>query len=322
MAKKTLPPAHYGTPKLVGGTANPSFNAQVAKTLKMPLVATRIGRFKDGEVQVIVEENLRGCDVYVLQPSSPPVNDNLMELLVTVDALRRASVARITAVIPYFGYARQDRKAEPRAPISASLVAHLLETAGVNHVLTADIHAPQIQGFFSIPMDNLQAAPLFANDIQQKHKLSNLCVVSTDVGGIVRARSMARRLDVELAVIDKRRDGPGSVAEMNLIGNVSGKHCILIDDIIDTAGTMCSAAEALMHQYRATAVSAYATHGLFSGEALKRIENSVFNEVVVTNALPAPAHAKIRTLCIAGLFARAIHCMTTGESIAALYEAS
>jgi ribose-phosphate pyrophosphokinase len=248
-----------------------------------------------------------------------------MELLVIVDALRRASVGKITAVIPYFGYARQDRKASPRAPITASLIANMLSASGVDHVLTVDVHAIQIQGFFTIPMDNLHAAPVLSQDIRKKHDLDNMVVVSPDAGGVIRARSLAKRLDIPLAIIDKRRSGENNeVVEMNVIGDVKNKTCLIIDDMIDTAGTICKAAESLITECGAQDVIAYATHGIFSKNAISRIENSYFKEVVVTDTMPLAegldTSNKIRVVSIAPLVAEAIQRLINDESITALYE--
>ena len=313
------------TPMLACGTAHEELTETVSTILGLPITNIFSSHFADGETRIEIEENVRGKDIYLIQPTCPPVNDNLMELLIIVDALRRASVGKITAVIPYFGYARQDRKASPRAPITASLVAHMLSAAGVDHVLTVDVHAIQIQGFFSIPMDNLHAAPVLAKDIRKKHDLSKMVVVSPDAGGVVRARSLAKKLDIPLAIIDKRRSGEeNEVVEMNVIGEVEGKTCLIIDDMIDTAGTICKAAESLVTKCGANDVIAYATHGIFSNNAVKRIQDSYFKEVVITDTIPTTqdidSTAKIRTVSIAPLIAESIHRLINDESITALYE--
>lgn len=313
------------TPLIATGTAHEELAETIATIMGLPLTDIYCSHFADGETRVEIMENVRGQDVYLIQPTCPPVNDNIMELLIIVDALRRASVGKITAVIPYFGYARQDRKASPRAPITSSLVAHMLSSAGVDHVLTVDVHATQTQGFFSIPMDNLHAAPVLVQDIRKKHDLSNMVAVAPDAGGVARARSMAKRLGIPLAIIDKRRSGiDNEVVEMNVIGNVTGKTCLIIDDMIDTAGTICKAAESLVKECGATDVIAYATHGIFSADALQRIEDSYFKEVIITDTLPPLEEMakikKIRLVSIAPLLAEAITRLINDESITALYD--
>ena len=256
--------------KIISGNSNRPLAEAIAAYLDTPLTQADVRRFADMEVFVEIHENVRGEDVFVVQSTSYPANDNLMELLVTLDALRRGSARRITAVIPYYGYARQDRKSGPRTPISAKLLANLITTAGADRVLTIDLHAGQIQGFFDIPTDNLYAAPVFTDDIQAKYENGNLMIVSPDVGGVVRARALARRLNVDLAIIDKRRPRAGVSEVMNIIGDVSGRHCIMVDDIVDSGGTLCNAAKALMDS-GALSVDAYVTHGVLSGGAVSRI---------------------------------------------------
>lgn len=315
--------SRYGDIRLLAGNANRLVAEKIARRLTRPLVNAEISKFADGETRVEINEDIRGTDVFILQSTCPPVNDNLMELLVMIDACRRASAARVTAVMPYFGYARQDRKASPRAPISAKLVANMLtKAAGVDRVLTLDLHAAQIQGFFDIPVDNLHAAPVLAADIREKYDLKNLIIISPDVGGVARARSMARRLDVPLAVIDKRRDGPNQATIMNIIGDVEGKDCLVLDDIIDTASTAGPAADALLAKGAKT-VTAYMTHGLFSGPAVERIRNSKYKEIVVTDSVwlsdEAKADPKIRIVSLVDFLAEAIRRVAHDDSISALY---
>jgi ribose-phosphate pyrophosphokinase len=288
------------------------------------LTKASVKRFADLEVFVEIHENVRGEDVFVVQPTSFPANDNLMELLVIVDALRRGSARRITAVIPYYGYARQDRKSGPRTPISAKLVANLITTAGADRVLTLDLHAGQIQGFFDIPTDNLFAAPVFVRDIRESFgETRDLTIVSPDVGGVVRARIIAQRLDADLAIIDKRRERAGVSEVMNIIGNVVGRRCILIDDIVDSAGTLCNAGEALKRA-GATSVSAYVTHGVLSGGAVARIEASPLDQLVTTDSIQATDAmrdaAKIRQLTIAQLMAEAIRRVSEEKSVSSLFD--
>jgi ribose-phosphate pyrophosphokinase len=283
-----------------------------------------VRRFADEEVFVEIHENVRGEDVFVVQSTGFPANDNLMELLICIDALKRASAKRITAVIPYFGYARQDRKPGPRTPISAKLVANLITAAGAHRVLAMDLHAGQIQGFFDIPTDNLYAAPVMSADIQARFSGKNLMVVSPDVGGVVRARSLAKRLDnAPLAIVDKRRERPGESEVMNIIGDVSGRFCILVDDIVDSAGTLCNAAAALL-EAGAEGVVAYVSHGVLSGGAVARVEGSSLTELVITDSIAAPEAVKeakkIRLLTIAPLFAEAIKRIADESSVSSLFD--
>jgi len=310
--------------KLLAGNSNLPLAKAIADYLEMPLTEASVRRFADEEIFVEVNENVRGEDVFVLQSTSYPVNDNLMELLICIDALRRASAKRITAVIPYFGYARQDRKPGPRTPISAKLVANLITTAGADRVLSMDLHAGQIQGFFDIPTDNLWAAPVMAADIQARLSAKQLMVVSPDVGGVVRARSLAKRLDnAPLAIVDKRREKAGESEVMNIIGEVEGRCCILVDDIVDSAGTLCNAAAALKSQ-GATDVYAYCSHGVLSGAAAARVQASELSELVVTDTIyPGEADdpkGKIRRLSIAPLFGEAIRRIADEASVSSLFD--
>lgn len=305
------------------GNANPQLAQRIVDHLNLPLGKAHVGTFSDGEITVEIMENVRGRDVFVVQPTCVPTNDNMMELLVMVDALYRASADRITAVIPYFGYARQDRRVRSqRVPITAKLVANMLATAGVDRVLTIDLHADQIQGFFDIPVDNVYASPLLLGDVwRQKHP--NLIVVSPDVGGVVRARAVAKRLDdADLAIIDKRRPQANMAQVMHIIGDVSGKTCVLVDDMVDTAGTLCKAAEALK-QHGAEKVVAYATHAVLSGPAVDNITNSVIDELVITDTIPlndnARACSKIRQLSVAGMLAETLRRVHLEESVSSLY---
>jgi ribose-phosphate pyrophosphokinase len=318
-------------PKLISGNANMALAKGIARRMSVHrgmsvgLVDARVERFNDQEIFVEVFENVRGEDMYVIQPTSNPANDNLMELLIMVDALRRSSAARITAVIPYFGYARQDRRAKARTPISAKLVANLIETAGVDRVLTLDLHAAQIQGFFDIPVDNLYASPVFALDIEHhfRGRMEELMVVSPDVGGVARAREIAKRINAPLAIVDKRREKAGEVAEMTVIGNVQGKACIIVDDICDTAGTLCKAAEVLMEN-GATEVHSYITHGVLSGPAIERVKNSVMKSLVITDSIEQGEKLKgapnIRVVPTAPMFAQAILNIWNGTSVSSLFE--
>ncbi len=310
--------------KLLAGNSNLPLAKAIADYLEMRLTEASVRRFADEEVFVEVNENVRGEDVFVIQSTSYPANDNLMELLICIDALRRASAKRITAVIPYFGYARQDRKPGPRTPISAKLVANLITTAGADRVLSMDLHAGQIQGFFDIPTDNLWAAPVMAADIQARYANKQLMVVSPDVGGVVRARSLAKRLDnAPLAIVDKRREKAGESEVMNIIGEVEGRCCILVDDIVDSAGTLCNAAAALKSQ-GATDVYAYCSHGVLSGGAAARVQASELSELVVTDTIyPGEADdpkGKIRRLSIAPLFGEAIHRISDEASVSSLFD--
>jgi ribose-phosphate pyrophosphokinase len=310
--------------KLLAGNSNLTLARSIADYLELPLTEASVRRFADEEIFVEINENVRGEDVFVVQSTSYPVNDNLMELLICIDALRRASAKRITAVIPYFGYARQDRKPGPRTPISAKLVANLITVAGASRVLTMDLHAGQIQGFFDIPTDNLFASPVIAADIQARYAIDKLTVVSPDVGGVVRARSLAKRLNnAPLAIVDKRREKAGESEVMNIIGDVDGRSCILIDDIVDSAGTLCNAAAALKQQ-GATDVAAYCSHGVLSGGAEARVAASELAELVVTDSITpiddsAPG-AKIRRLPIAPLFAEAIRRIADESSVSSLFD--
>lgn len=318
-------------PKLIAGNANRPLASAIVRRMSMHrgmsvnLVDARVERFNDQEIFVEVFENVRGEDMYIIQPTSNPANDNLMELLIMADALRRSSAARITAVIPYFGYARQDRRTKARTPISAKLVANLIAEAGIERVLTMDLHAAQIQGFFDIPVDNLYAAPVFALDVAHhfKDKMEALTIVSPDVGGVSRARDMAQRLGCGLAIVDKRRVKPGEIAEMTVIGDVAGQTCIIVDDICDTAGTLCKAAEVLMEN-GASEVHSYITHGVLSGPAVGRIENSVMKSLVITDSIeatPAVSAAKnIRIVPTAPMFAQAILNIWNGTSVSSLFE--
>lgn len=308
--------------KLVAGNSNRPLAEAICSYLKVPLTKGQVKRFADMEIFVEIQENVRGQDVFVVQSTSFPANDNLMELLILVDALKRASARRITAVIPYYGYARQDRKPGPRTPISAKLVANLIERAGADRVLTLDLHAGQIQGFFDIPTDNLFAAPIIARDITEHYGNTNLMVVSPDVGGVVRARALAKRIDVPIAICDKRRERPGESEVMNVIGDVRGKRCVLIDDIVDSGGTLCNAAEALL-KHGATEVTAYITHGVLSGGAVSRIQNSSLKSLVITDSiLPTEAVRtanNIRVLPIASLIGEAILRTAREESVSSLF---
>ncbi|MES2967093.1 MAG: ribose-phosphate pyrophosphokinase, partial [Pseudomonadota bacterium] len=318
-------------PKLISGNANLTLAKSIARRMSMHrgmsvnLVDARIERFNDQEIFVEVYENVRGEDMYIIQPTSNPANDNLMELLIMSDALRRSSAERITAVIPYFGYARQDRRAKARTPISAKLVANLITEAGVDRVLTLDLHAAQIQGFFDIPVDNLYASPVFALDIEHNFKgqMDDLMVVSPDVGGVARARELAKRIHAPLAIVDKRREKAGEIAEMTVIGSVEGKVCIIVDDICDTAGTLCKAAELLM-QNGAKEVHSYITHGVLSGPAVERVQNSVMKSLVITDSIEPTdkvrACPNIRIVPTAPMFAQAILNIWNGTSVSSLFE--
>ena len=310
--------------KLITGNSNTQLAQAIADYCEIPLTKASVRRFADEEVFVEIHENVRGEDVFVIQSTSFPANDNLMELLIICDALRRASAKRITAVLPYFGYARQDRKPGPRTPISAKLVANLITTAGANRVLSVDLHAGQIQGFFDIPTDNLFGAPVMSADIQARFGDRNVMVVSPDVGGVVRARALAKRLDnAPLAIVDKRRERAGESEVMNIIGDVEGRFCILIDDIVDSAGTLCNAAGALKAA-GAEDVVAYCTHGVLSGGAVARVEGSSLLELVVTDSIGAPdsvaSAKKIRQLTIAPLLGEAIKRIADESSVSSLFD--
>jgi len=308
---------------LFAGNANPALAHDVAKHLGTPLGRAYVGRFSDGEVNVELMENVRGRDVFIMQPTCPPANDNLMELLIMVDACRRASAARITAVVPYMGYARQDRRVRgTRMSIAAKLVANMLSSAGVTRLLTIDLHAEQISGFFDIPVDNVYASPVLLGDAWRQ-QYQNMIVVSPDVGGVARARALAKRLDdADLAIIDKRRPRPNESKVMNIIGKVEGRTCLLIDDMVDTAGTLCQAAQALKDE-GALKVVAYITHPVLSGNAVEKISKSALDELVVTDTIPLSAAAKacerIRLLSVAGLLAETIRRIRDEESVSSLY---
>ncbi|HHX91326.1 MAG TPA: ribose-phosphate pyrophosphokinase [Paracoccus sp.] len=318
-------------PKLISGNANRPLAQAIARRMSLhrgmsvKLVDARVERFNDQEIFVEVFENVRGEDMFILQPTSNPANDNLMELLIIADALKRSSATRITAVIPYFGYARQDRRTKARTPISAKLIANLITEAGVDRVLTLDLHATQIQGFFDIPVDNLYAAPIFAMDVEHsfRGRLQDVIVVSPDVGGVSRARELAKRIGCALAIVDKRREKPGEIAEMTVIGDVTGKTCIIVDDICDTAGTLCKAAEILI-EAGATEVHSYITHGVLSGPAVERITNSVMKSLVITDSIEATEAVKaapnIRIVPTAPLFAQAILNTWSGTSVSSLFD--
>ncbi len=307
---------------LFTGNANPELAADIAQELNSPLGEARVSRFSDGETFCEIRENVRGLDAYVVQPTSSPVNDNLMELLIMCDALRRASVASITAVIPYYGYARQDRKVAPRTPITSKLVADLLVASGVDRVVCVDLHAGQIQGFFNIPFDHLYALPVFLNDYLKQKYDAEAVFVSPDAGGVERTRAYSKRLGASLAIIDKRRERANVSEVMHLIGDVKGRDCIIVDDLIDTAGTLCNAARAVMDN-GARSVVACATHGVLSGPAVQRIQESPLSEVVVTNSIrpseEAAACNKIRFLSIAKLLAEAIRRIHNSDSVSSLF---
>jgi ribose-phosphate pyrophosphokinase len=305
------------------GNANPVLAQEIARHLMQPLGRAQVGRFSDGEIQVEIMENVRGKDVYLVQSTCPPANEHLMELLVMADACKRASAGRITAVIPYLGYARQDRRQRAmRVPITAKLVADMIGCAGVNRVLTVDLHADQIQGFFGVPVDNVYASPVLLGEVW-KQKYDNMIVVSPDVGGVVRARALARRLDnADLAIIDKRRQRANESQVMNIIGDVRGRSCILVDDLVDTAGTLCQAAQALKDE-GAERVIAYITHPVLSGKAVERIENSALDQLVVTDTIPLGEAARkckrIRVLSVAELLAETMRRIRDEESVSSLY---
>lgn len=309
--------------KLFSGNANKRLGEDIARYLDIKVGNCVVRRFADQEIFVEIRENVRGEDCFVLQSTSYPANDHLMELLIMIDALRRSSARRITAVLPYFGYARQDRKPGPRTPISAKLVANLITEAGADRVLTLDLHAGQIQGFFDIPTDNLYAVPEIARDVKANYEIDNVMVVSPDVGGVVRARALARRLNAPLAIVDKRRDKPGESEVMNVIGEVSGRDCLLIDDIIDSGGTLCNAAEALLAN-GATSVTAYISHGVLSGGAVARITSSKLKELVITDSIQptsaVEAAHNIRVIGIADLIGEAINRTALEQSVSSLFD--
>jgi ribose-phosphate pyrophosphokinase len=309
--------------KIVACNSNRPLAESVAATLNMPLTRAAVRRFADMEVFVEIHENVRGEDVFVVQSTSYPANDNLMELLITLDALRRASARRVTAVIPYYGYARQDRKTAPRTPISAKLVANLITEAGANRVLTMDLHAAQIQGFFDIPVDNLYAEPLFTRDIRERFDGRDIIIVSPDVGGVQRARDIATRLNRDLAIIDKRRERAGQSEVMNVIGDVQGRECILVDDLVDSGGTLCNAAEALL-KAGARSASVYTTHGVLSGGAVARIASSPIETMTITDSILATEAVRlarnIRQISVAPLMAEAMRRISEESSVSSLFD--
>ncbi|MBY6082402.1 MULTISPECIES: ribose-phosphate pyrophosphokinase [Ruegeria] len=323
-------PTHH-EPKLIAGNANLPLAETIARRMSLHrgvnqrLVDARVERFNDGEIFVEVFENVRGEDMFIIQPTSNPANDNLMELLIIADALRRSSAARITAVIPYFGYARQDRRTKARTPISAKLVANMLTGAGIERILTMDLHAAQIQGFFDMPVDNLYASPIFALDVkdQFRDQMDDLMVVSPDVGGVARARELAKRISAPLSIVDKRREKAGEVAEMTVIGDVKDKICLIVDDICDTAGTLCKAAQVLIDN-GAREVHSYITHGVMSGPAVERVSNSVMKSLVLTDTIMPTEDIKkaknIRTVPTAPIFTQAILNIWQGTSVSSLFE--
>ncbi|RDU71522.1 ribose-phosphate pyrophosphokinase [Helicobacter brantae] len=304
--------------KIFTGTAYPEFSQEVAKFLDVPLAGAVVGKFSDGEINVQISESVRGKDIFIIQPTCAPTNDNLMELLVMTDAFRRSSARTINAIIPYFGYARQDRKAAPRVPITAKLVANLMETAGIDRIVTMDLHAGQIQGFFDVPVDNLYGSIIFRDYIKQKN-LPNPIIASPDIGGVSRARYFADQLGFDLVIVDKKREKANVSEVMNIIGDVEGKDVILVDDMIDTAGTMCKAAEVLK-KHGAKSVMALGTHPVLSGPAIERIENSVLDEIVMTNTIPLSKKcSKIKILSVAPLFAEVIRRINNDESVNSLF---
>jgi len=319
-------------PKLISGNANMPLAKAIARRMSLHrgvnvgLVDARVERFNDGEIFVEVYENVRGEDMFIIQPTSNPANDNLMELMIMADALRRSSAARVTAVLPYFGYARQDRRTKARTPITAKMVANMLTGSGIERILTMDLHAAQIQGFFDIPVDNLYASPIFALDIKDafKDQMDELMIVSPDVGGVARARELAKRVNAPLSIVDKRREKAGEVAEMTVIGDVRGKTCLIVDDICDTAGTLCKAAEVLLEN-GAKEVHSYITHGVMSGPAVERVTNSVMKSLVITDSIAPTAAvekaANIRIVPTAPMFAQAILNIWNGTSVSSLFEA-
>ena len=303
--------------KLISGTANPEFAQKVAEFLGKELAEVHVNRFSDGEINVNIIESVRGQDVFIIQPTCAPANDNLMELLIIVDALKRSSAGTINAVIPYFGYARQDRKAAPRVPISAKLVADMLETAGVKRVITIDLHAAQIQGFFNIPVDHLVGASLFVEYIKNKN-LPNPIIASPDVGGVARARTYAEKLGYDLVIVDKKREKANACEVMNIIGDVDGKDVIILDDMVDTAGTLVKAAEVLKSK-GATSVMACCTHGVLSGPAFERLQSEALDELIVTDTIPQKSHPKVTVLSAAEITAKAIGRIYTNESIQSIF---
>jgi ribose-phosphate pyrophosphokinase len=308
--------------KILSGNSNRFLAEKISENLNTKLLEANITRFADNEVYVEIKENVRGEDIFIIQSTSCPANDNIMELLIIIDALKRASAKRITAVIPYYGYARQDRKSLPRTPISAKLVANIITKSGADKVLTMDLHATQIQGFFDIPVDNLFASPIFSEDIKKNFKDRNPMIISPDVGGLLRARSIAKKIDAELGIVDKRRPKPGMSEVMNIIGDVSNKDCIIVDDIVDSGGTLCNAGDALI-KAGANSVSAYITHGILSGTAIEKIKNSKFEQLVVTDSINQNKNInlthKIKILSVAELFATAIKNTSLEKSVSTLF---
>ena len=308
---------------IISGNSNPILAKEISLELKEKIIDVTVTKFSDQEVFVEINENIRGKNIFIIQSTSMPANDHIMELLITIDALKRASAQTVTAVIPYFGYARQDRKVGPRTPISAKLVADILTTAGIDRVLTIDLHAGQIQGFFDIPVDNLYAAPVITKDIKKNYQNKDIVVISPDVGGVVRARGIAKRIGGDLAIVDKRRDKANVSEVMNIIGDINGRDCIIVDDIVDTAGTLCNAAEALIKS-GAKSVSAYITHGVLSGPSIERVKNSKLNELVITDSI-APTKlildaSNIRILNLAPLIAEAIRRISSDSSVSSLFD--
>jgi len=308
---------------IISGNSNPVLANQISTELKVKTIDVTVTRFSDQEVFVEINENIRGKNIFVIQSTSMPANDHIMELLITIDALKRASANTVTAVIPYFGYARQDRKVGPRTPISAKLVADVLTTAGIDRLLTIDLHAGQIQGFCDIPVDNWYAAPVITKDIIENYKDKDLVVISPDVGGVVRARGIAKRINGDLAIVDKRRDKANESEVMNIIGDINNRDCIIVDDIVDTAGTLCNAAEALINE-GANSVSAYITHGVLSGPAIERLQNSKLKELVITDSI-APTKlildaSNIRIINLAPLIAEAIRRISSDSSVSSLFD--
>jgi len=308
---------------IISGNSNPILAKEISSELKENIIDVTVTKFSDQEVFVEINENIRGKNIFIIQSTSMPANDHLMELLITIDALKRASAQTVTAVIPYFGYARQDRKVGPRTPISAKLVADILTTAGIDRLLTLDLHAGQIQGFFDIPVDNLYAAPVITKDIKINYKNKDIVIISPDVGGVVRARGIAKRIDGDLAIVDKRRGKANESEVMNIIGDINGRDCIIVDDIVDTAGTLCNAAQALVNA-GAKSVSAYITHGVLSGPAVERIKKSKLDELVITDSI-APSKlildaSNIRILHLAPLIAEAIRRISSDSSVSSLFD--
>ena len=308
---------------IISGNSNPILAKEISSELNEKIIDVTVTKFADQEVFVEINENIRGKNIFIIQSTSMPANDHLMELLITIDALKRASAQTVTAVIPYFGYARQDRKVGPRTPISAKLVADILTTAGIDRLLTIDLHAGQIQGFFDIPVDNLYAAPVITKDIKKNYNNRDIVIISPDVGGVVRARGIAKRIDGDLAIVDKRRDKANVSEVMNIIGDINGRDCIIVDDIVDTAGTLCNAAEALI-KAGAKSVSAYITHGVLSGPAVERIKKSKLDELVITDSI-APTKlildaSNIRILHLAPLIAEAIRRISSDSSVSSLFD--